>query len=269
MSRRASGAAAIAAACWIIPAVAGAAADTTPVSAAAQAAQPQAGAQAPSSAPTPLDRYLKNLKTLRVTFLQTVADAHGTEVGRSTGTLIVQRPGKFRWDIHPQSIQQGADAGQGATAPQAPAPPAPAPQAQASAPGGGQLMVSDGRNLWYLDRDLEQVTVRPVTAALSATPAMLLSGTVPVREHFTETLAGEREGLNWVYVEPRSTEADFKDALFGFDAKGTLQRMILEDKLGQVVTIMFQDVEVNVPVPAAELTFTPPPGADVIGTPAK
>jgi len=263
MSRRASGAAAIAAACWIIAAVAGAAADTPP---AAAAARPQAGARAPSSAPTPLDRYLENLKTLRVTFLQTVADAHGTEVGRSTGTLIVERPGKFRWDIHPLSIQQGANAAQGGAAPSAGAPQA---QAQAGAPGGGELMVCDGRNLWYLDRDLEQVTVRPVTAALSATPAMLLSGTVPVREHFTETLVGDREGLNWVYVEPRSTEADFKDALFGFDAKGTLRRMILEDKLGQVVTIMFQDVEVNVPVPAGELTFTPPAGADVIGTPAQ
>ncbi|MHB8812024.1 MAG: LolA family protein, partial [Steroidobacteraceae bacterium] len=104
---------------------------------------------------------------------------------------------------------------------------------------------------------------------LSATPAMLLSGTVDVHEHFTEASAGRREGLDWVYVEPRSTDADFKSALFGFDGKGTLQRMILEDKLGQIVTIIFQDVEVNVPVPAAELTFTPPAGADVIGTPAK
>ncbi|MGB6487777.1 MAG: outer-membrane lipoprotein carrier protein LolA, partial [Steroidobacteraceae bacterium] len=221
----------------------------------AAAAQP--GVQAPSSAPTPLDRYLKNLKTLRVTFLQTVADAHGAEVGRSTGTLIVERPGKFSWDIHPQSVAPGAGAGQGSAAP------------QAAAPGSGQLMVSDGRNLWYLDRDLQQVTVRPVTAALSATPAMLLSGTVAVREHFTESLVGMRQGLNWVYVEPRSSEADFKSALFGFDAKGTLERMILEDKLGQIVTIVFQDVAVNVPVPAKELTFTPPPGADVIGTPAQ
>lgn len=240
MSKRASCAAAIAAGLWIIPALAGAAAQT------------QSGVQAPSSAPTPLDRYLKNLNTLRVTFLQTVADANGAEVGRSTGTLIVERPGRFSWDIHPQSVQQGANAGQGA-----------------AAAGSGQLMVSDGRNLWYLDRDLQQVTVRPVTAALSATPAMLLSGTVDVHEHFTESLVGMRQGLDWVYVEPRSTEADFKSALFGFDAKGTLERMILEDKLGQVVTIIFQDVAVNVPVPARELTFTPPAGADVIGTPAK
>ena len=255
MSKRASCAAAIAAGFCSVPARGGGAA--TPPRAAPTARAPP-GFLAPAGAPTPLDRYLKNLKTLRITFLQTVADAHGAEVARSTGTLIVERPGKFSWDIHPQSITQGgANPGQGATAP------------QAAAAGSGQLMVSDGRNLWYLDRDLEQVTVRPVTAALAATPAMLLSGTVDVHEHFTESLVGMRQGLNWVYVEPRSTEADFKSALFGFDAKGTLERMILEDKLGQVVTIIFQDVAVNVPVPARELTFTPPAGADVIGTPAQ
>lgn len=219
---------------------------------------------AASQAPTPLDRYLKNLKTLRVTFLQTVADAHGAEVGRSTGTLTIERPGKFRWNIHPQSIAPGTAAGQGAGAANGAAPPA-----QAAPADSGQLMVSDGRNLWYYDRDLQQVTVRPVTAALSATPAMLLSGTVDVRKHFTETSAGMREGLDWVYVEPRSAQADFKSALFGFDRRGTLQRMILEDKLGQIVTIMFQKVAVNVPVPAKEFAFTPPPGTDVIGTPAR
>jgi outer membrane lipoprotein carrier protein len=218
---------------------------------------PPPASVAATEAPTPLDRYLEHLKTLRVTFLQTVADAQGAEVGRSSGTLIVERPGKFRWEIRPQAVAPAAASAQGASA------------GQGSATSGGQVMVSDGRNLWYYDRDLEQVTVRPVTAALSATPAMLLSGTVAVRQHFTETSGGTRDGLDWVYVVPRSTEADFKSALFGFDRKGTLQRMILEDKLGQIVTIVFKDVEVNIPVPAAELTFTPPQGADVIGTPAK
>ena len=232
-------------------------APAAPAAIAAAAGAPMRSQASESQAPTPLDRYLEHLNTLRVTFLQTVADSHGTEVGRSSGTLIVERPGKFRWDIHPEPLPA----------------PAGAPASSASAPAGtaagGQLMVSDGRNLWYFDRDLEQVTVRPVTAALSATPAMLLSGTVDVRKHFTEKSIGAREGLEWVYVEPRSAQADFNDALFGFDSKGTLQRMILEDKLGQTVTIMFDNVEVNVPVSAQEFTFTPPPGADVIGTPAQ
>jgi outer membrane lipoprotein carrier protein len=213
-----------------------------------QAAAPAAAAAAPAqsapeqSQPTQLDAYLDHLKTLRATFLQTLADGQGREIDRATGTIIVERPGKFSWDIHPQS---GSGAGT-----------------------AGQLMVCDGRNLWFFDRDLEQVTVKPVDAALSATPALLLSGAVDVRRNFTITPAGERQGLQWVLVEPHGAEADFREALFGFD-KGELKRMILEDKLDQTATVMFEKVERNVPVSSAEVSFTPPKGADVIGTPRK
>jgi outer membrane lipoprotein carrier protein len=192
------------------------------------------------AAGTPLDSYLDDMKTLRATFVQTLVDAHGREIDRASGTLIVQRPGKFRWEIHPQG--SGADA--------------------------GQLMVSDGRNLWFLDRDLQQVTVKPVDAALSATPAMLLSGTVDVRKNFAITPAPRRDGLDWVLVEPRGSQADFRRALLGFNGK-ELKRMILDDKLGQTATVVFDHVERNGPVAPDEVSFTPPPGVDVIGTPQK
>jgi len=195
-------------------------------------------AVAPASGATPLDKYLDNLKTLRTTFLQTLANSDGREIDRATGTLIVVRPGKFSWDIHSASK------------------------------GAGQLMVSDGRNLWFFDRDLEQVTVKPVDAALSATPAMLLSGSVDVRKSFTLTPAGQRDGFDWVLVEPHGPDADFSSALFGF-AGGELKRMILEDKLGQTATVMFDHIERNVPVTGQETSFTPPKGVDVIGTPRK
>jgi outer membrane lipoprotein carrier protein len=189
---------------------------------------------------TPLDRYLDNLKSLRVTFLQIVADSQGHEVDRATGTLLVLRPGRFSWEIHPQKA--------------------------GSSVGGGLLMVADGRNLWSLDRDLDQVTVKPIDAALSATPVMLLSGTVDLHKSFTVTPAGPREGLDWVLVEPKTAEADFRSALFGFD-HDVLKRMILEDKLDQVATILFEQADRNVPVAASEVSFTPPPGTDVIGKP--
>ena len=166
---------------------------------------------------------------------------------------MVARPGKFSWDIHPQTATAGADPGAAGTS---------------TNKGDGQLMVSDGRNLWFFDRDLEQVTVKPVDAALSATPAMLLSGTVDVRKNFTLTLAGQRDGLDWVLVEPNGADADFKDALFGF-SNNDLKRMILEDKLGQTATVMFDHIERNVPVSPQETSFTPPKGADVIGKPRK
>jgi len=201
-------------------------------------------------AATPLDAYLDNLKTLRASFLQTLADPHGREIDRASGTLIVSRPGKFSWDIHPQANATGGAAPGGATG------------------GAGQLMVCDGTNLWFFDRDLEQVTVKPVDAALSATPAMLLSGAVDVRKSFNISSAGQRMGLDWVLVEPNGAQADFRRALFGFE-HGDLKRLILEDKLDQTATIIFDKVERNGPVTPAEVSFTPPAGADVIGTPRK
>lgn len=193
-----------------------------------------------AAAATPLDSYLDEMKTLRASFVQTLADAHGKEIDRSTGVLIVSRPGKFSWEIHPRG----------------------------SASDSGQLMVADGRNLWFLDRDLQQVTVKPADAALSATPAMLLSGTVDVRKNFTISPAPKRDGLDWVLVEPHGTDADFRRALMGFDGKD-LKRMILEDKLGQTATVLFDHVERNGKVTPEEVSFTPPAGVDVIGTPRK
>jgi outer membrane lipoprotein carrier protein len=229
-----------------------------PVAPPAQAAPAQTTAPAQATT-TPLDAYLDNLHTLRTTFLQTLADPHGREIDRANGTLIVQRPGKFSWDIHPEPVS--TEAGSSAVS-------GPGSAGSSASAGAGQLMVCDGKNLWFYDRDLKQVTVKPVDAVLSATPAMLLSGAVDVRQNFTISNAGQREGLDWVLVEPNGAEADFRSALFGFE-HGNLRRMILEDKLDQTATIMFQKIERNGPVSSGEVSFKPPAGADVIGTPRK
>jgi outer membrane lipoprotein carrier protein len=197
-------------------------------SAAADAARPQS---------TALDRFLDGLKTLRVSFEQTLVDARGRVLDRAKGSLVVSRPGRFRWEIEP-----------------------------ADADSEGQLLVADGRNLWFFDRDLEQVTVRPMDDALSATPAMLLSGTTDVREAFDVESIGRRDGLEWVRVVPRRAEADFREAEIGF-ARGEMRRMVLRDKLGQTATIVFERARRNAAVSASEVSFTPPRGADVIGTP--
>lgn len=186
----------------------------------------------------PLDQYLDGLKTLRASFSQVVKDARGKDIDHASGTLVVSRPGKFRWEVAPKS-------GSGSAA---------------------QLLVSDGRNVWFYDKDLEQVTVKPIDTALSSTPAMLLSGAADLHDSFTVTSAGRRDSLDWVLVEPRRSDADFRRALFG-SSQGTLKRMIIDDRLGQTATIDFDSVKRNVPVAPDEVTFTPPPGADVIGKP--
>src|SRR5256885_9934074 len=136
---------------------------------------------AAQAAATPLDAYLDGLRTLRASFLQTLVDAHGREIDRATGTLIVARPGKFSWETRPQRPISGGGAAAGNDA--------------GHLGSAGQLMVCDGTNLWFLDRDLAQVTVKPIDAALSATPAMLLAGVADLHQSFSITPAGQREEI--------------------------------------------------------------------------
>jgi outer membrane lipoprotein carrier protein len=215
---------------------------------------------------TALDRYLDGLKSLRTAFTQTVTDARGSETESGNGTLVVQRPGKFRWDYQPRA-DAPAVAGTSASSAGATAPLPPAPPATATGAERGQLLVADDKNLWFYDRELAQVSVKPVAAALSATPVMLLSGTAAqLHDSFDINPAGAHDGLDWVSVKPRSAEADFSHAELGF-AHDQLLRMVVKDRLGQTVQLDFQRSERNARVEPSELQFQPPSGVDVIGTP--
>jgi outer membrane lipoprotein carrier protein len=217
----------------------------------------------PASGTTELDRYLDGLKSLRTAFTQTVTDARGTETDAGSGTLVVQRPGKFRWDYQPRADATAAPGSTGSSAG------APAPPATAASGERGQLLVADDKNLWFYDRELAQVSVKPVAAALSATPVMLLSGTAAqLHDSFDISPAGSHDGMDWVSVKPHSAEADFSHAELGF-ARDQLQRMVVKDRLGQTVQLDFQHSERNARVEPSELQFQPPTGVDVIGTPQR
>jgi outer membrane lipoprotein carrier protein len=192
-------------------------------------------------AQTPLDSYLDQLKTLRAEFSQTVTDSKGQQVQNAAGKLTIVRPGKFRWELTPLSPSGGGGA-------------------------SPQLMVADGKNLWFYDRDLEQVSVKPASTALTATPAGLLSGDGNVRQWFNVTATGRRDGYDWVKVVPKQADADIREAQLAFD-KTDLRRMVLKDKLGQTVRLDFLASERNPAIAEADVRFSPPAGADVIGTP--
>jgi outer membrane lipoprotein carrier protein len=217
-----------------------------------------AAGAAPDAGGTALDRYLDGLKSLRTAFTQMVTDAHGSEIEAGAGTLEVLRPGRFRWDYLPRAAAAvgGADAA-----------PALDPAAGSAHAARGQLLVADGKNLWFYDRELAQVSVKPLAAALSATPVMLLSGPASqLHDTFDISAAGSHDGLDWVSVKPRSAEADFSHAELGF-AGDRLARMVVNDRLGQTVQLDFQHSERNARIEGSELQFKPPDGVDVIGTP--
>ena len=194
-----------------------------------------------AQAQTPLDTYLADLKTLRAEFSQAVTDGKGGEVQKRAGTLAIVRPGQ---------IPLGTDTA--------------APRAAASP----QLMVADGKNLWFYDRDLEQVSVKPAAAALTATPAGLLSGEGNAARivHGRAGRQNETGSTGCWWCRKQATRTSAKRS-WASDNGSELRRMVLKDKLGQTVRLDFRTASAIAPVAEAEVKFTPPAGADVIGTP--
>jgi len=193
------------------------------------------GAQAAEA--TALDGYLAGLSTWSASFTQSTEGANGKSVAGGGGKLVIVRPGKFRWESTPDGAGDAA-----------------------------QLLVADGLNLWFLDRDLDQATVKPLADALPQSPAMLLAGGAELRGAFTVQADGRRGGFDWVRVLPKDAASDFREAQFGFKGK-ELARLVIVDKLGQRSTLAFKDVKRNIPVEPGVTEFVLPPGVDLIGKP--
>lgn len=179
-----------------------------------------------------VESYLGTLKTLSAQFVQVVQDRKGEVSDRSSGTLSIARPNRFRWDYRE-------------------------PYAQ--------TIVADGQKLWLYDPDLEQVTVRSLEQGLGATPAMLLSGSGKVGDAFTAGQVEQRRDWTWCRLLPKQHGSDFERVSLAFDAKNELAAMELVDKLGQTTTIEFSSVRRGARVDEAAFRFVPPKGADVIG----
>jgi outer membrane lipoprotein carrier protein len=190
-----------------------------------------AAAQTPQEGQKRVETFLQGLDGLQAQFRQTLSDRSGQQLEEASGTLAVSRPDRFRWDYR-DPYQQ--------------------------------VIVADGARIWIYDSDLEQVTVRKLDETLSATPAMLLSGRSNLADNFSVTQASREGAVDWVRMEPRRDDTDFKWVRLGFEG-AVLKYMQLADKLGQTTSLEFSKVERNPPLDPSRFTFTVPPGADVIG----
>lgn len=178
-----------------------------------------------------LHDFLKNTRTLKADFAQSVIAKNGRKPQQSSGVVAIARPGKLRWEI------------------QKPFP---------------QLVVGDGEKIWIHDPELQQVTVRKAGQAIGGSPAALLSGRNELERNFTLKEAGEADGLNWVEATPKVSDSGFERVRLGFSGS-ELRTMELLDSFGQTTLIHFTRLERNPALPAATFKFVPPAGVDVVG----
>jgi outer membrane lipoprotein carrier protein len=180
----------------------------------------------------PLDQlraFLTQTTSARGEFSQRVAGRGGTP-SSSSGRFVFQRPGKFRW-----SYEKPYE----------------------------QLIVADGNRLVLYDRDLNQVTIRKLGAALPSSPASILFGSNDFDKEFEVADAGVRDGLEWVLARPRAKDSTFERIEIGF-RDGLPAAMRVADSFGNVTELAFSKVERNPKLDADAFRFTPPKGADVL-----
>lgn len=196
-------------------------------------AAPEARAAGADPGEALVNDFVNDVITLEARFEQALIDADGEVVERSTGTLEIERPGKFRWSY---------------------------------AEPYEQWLVADGRNIWSYDLDLMQVTVKPQADALANTPALLLGGADDALSQFRFDGSSVEDGTAWVRMVPVDTSSGFERMELGFEA-GTLTRMVFFDNLEQTTFVAFYDVRTNEPIDAARFVFDMPEDADLVGTP--
>ena len=178
--------------------------------------------------------FVNDMTTMQGRFEQSLLDADGEVLERTSGTLQIQRPGQFRWSYTEPYEQE---------------------------------LVADGRNIWSYDVDLAQVTVKPQREALANTPALLLGGAANAMDQFENEGSYIEAGTTWVRLTPKNTDSGFLRVELGF-RNDRLYRMVFFDSLEQTTLVALHDVAINVPFEPGVFEFEIPDDVDVVGTPA-
>lgn len=187
-----------------------------------------AGASAQSAVDT-LKDFVRDVKTGRAEFTQTVTSPDGAKKKTSSGKFEFSRPNRFRFTyLKPFE----------------------------------QTIVADGQKVWIYDADLNQASSRKFSQALGATPAALLAGG-SLEKDFDLAEQALKDGLNWVEATPKAKDGSFKSVRVGFKGK-TLHAIEVVDAFGQRSLLQFSQFVANEPVKAETFVFTVPKGADVI-----
>lgn len=176
-----------------------------------------------------LKAFLSSAKSITADFKQVLINEAGDPLQTSHGLFYLQRPGKFRWDYTKPFQQQ---------------------------------IISTSGKVWFYDTDLEQVTVKKLDESVGSTPALLLSGDVPLEDNYNIEQQGSEGNMQWVKLVPKSQDSTFKYVLIGLE-KGVLSGMQLNDNFGQLTRIYFSNLKVNQPVEANLFEFVAPKGVDV------
>jgi outer membrane lipoprotein carrier protein len=179
-----------------------------------------------------LDRHYNDLKSLRAQFTETY---RGAGITRSeSGTLWLRRPGKMRWEY---------------TAPRE------------------KLFVSDGKTAYFYVPGERQARKAPIEKLDDLrSPLRYLLGKTKLKKEFENLTvrAGEAPGIQLVRGVPKGMADRVSEMTLEVNAKGQIQRILLEETDGSQTEFVFSAIQENLPVEDSRFRFQPPAGVELI-----
>lgn len=163
---------------------------------------------------------------------------------QTTGTMFLQRPGKFRWEVT-QPMQQ--------------------------------LIIANRNQAWFYDVDLQQVTKQKLDINQAGNPAQLLSGDNSLlQKTFTIDYVGTQQfseniqihntnqtNIKCFKLKPKQTQNTYQYITLCF-IDNVLIAMQMADHFDNINEFSFSNIKINEKINNNLFVFNPPKNVDVI-----
>ena len=180
-----------------------------------------------------IQKQFDEVNTFKADFEQESFVKLMNQTQKAKGQVQIQKPGKMRWVYD-----------------------APDPQ----------ILVSDQKTLWLYVPEEEQVTKIPVASIYSSnTPALFLAGRGKLTEIFNVIQVSEEGNEITVVLGPKNEDQSLDRLILYVDNKNyQITGSTVYDKLGNRTDIRFQNIQINMDIPAKTFQFNIPEGVELL-----
>lgn len=177
-----------------------------------------------------VDAHYNHLTTLRTKFTE-----HYTGLGMDrseSGTLLLKKPGRMRWDY---------------------------------ATPAGKVFVLDGRFAWSYspgDAQVQRIPAKQLDDLRS--PLRFLLGHTQLQKELDGVAVTPEGGGFRIAGVPKGMGERVRELVLGVTGDGQIRRILLEEVDGAKTEFLFEGAEENVALPDGEFRYSPPAGVGVV-----
>lgn len=176
-----------------------------------------------------LNGLLNQFTTYQAQFKQVTTDLQNDVLQQSSGSVMMDRPDRFRWETRQPTHQ---------------------------------IVITDGHVLWIYDVDLAQVTKQHIEKNTVYPAQLLLGDTRKMLGQFAIKVV-PHENVLVFHLTPKQPTKQFRTISMAF-LHDKLIEIQIENNLKQLTTFRFSQVKLNEKMRPEIFQFTPPAGVDVL-----